>query len=271
MQSSITHCSASLRCARKIVMAIALIGGFGMSAAHAQWAVIDAGDIVQNTATAGSTALTATNTLTTATNTLTTATNTFNTVTQITSTLSTLASNPLAALIPSSNMTELSPAQITSLINAKCPLTSSGGNIVANALSSAVRSLDPNASIASQQQMICSNTIFVQADEYNATVDLYQQMPQLHSNMGALQGMMQQLNGVMGNASSASAQTNNFTAAEQDEISQWNTRMQMDKSIIDTLNQQQSVLASISMNAQPDLLGSSVQAAALATAFSINQ
>lgn len=268
MQCSITYRSASLRRARKIVMAIALVGSFGMSAAHAQWAVIDAGDIVQNTSTAGSTALTATNTLTTATNTLTTATNTLNTVTQITSTLSTLASNPLASLINgNSNLTELSQSQITSLINGKCPLTSTGGNIVTGAISSAIQSLDPNTSIAAQQQMVCANIVWRQTDEYNATVDLYLQMPQLHNSMAGLQGMMQQLNGVMGNASSASAQTNNFTAAEQDEITQWNTRMQMDKNIIDTLNQQQSILAAVSMNAQPDLLGSSIQAAALAGAF----
>jgi hypothetical protein len=272
MQRSITHGSASLRRARKTAMAIALVCSLGVSTAHAQFAVIDAGDIAQTTATAGSTALTATNTLTTAANTLTTATNTLNTVTQITSTISSIASNPLAVLIPSNtNLTELSQSQITSLINGKCPLASSGGNIVTGAISSAVQSLDPNASIAVQQQMICSNIVWRQADQYNATVDLFLQMPQLHNSMAGLQGMMQQLNGLMGNASSAAAQTSNFTAAEQDEISQWNTRMQMDKSIIDTLNQQQSILAAVSMNAQPDLLGSSVQAAALATAFSINQ
>ncbi len=260
MQSSLTHRSAARRM-RNSGIAIALAGSLGVGAVHAQWAVVDAGAIAQET-------ISATNAVSTAANTLSTVTNTLNTVTQLTSTISTIASNPLAALIPSnSNMSELSTDQINSLISAKCPVISNGSNIVVSALSSAVQSLDPNSSIAAQQQRICSNTVFVQADEYNATVDLYKQMPQLHTNVATLQGMMQQLNGVMGNSSSAAAQANTFTAAEQDQIAQWTTRVQMDKNIIDTLNQQQSILAAVSMNAQPDLLGTSVQAGALALAF----
>jgi len=250
----------ALRRAHKVVIAITCSLGI-VGNASAQEVVTDPGVLAQ-------TITTVTNTASTAANTLNTVTNTANTVTQITSTIGTIVSNPLAALIPpNSDMTELSTNQITALITAKCPTTSTGGNIVASALSSAVQSLDSSTSNAAQQQRICSNTVFVQADEYNATVDLYKQMPQLHNTVGTLQGMMQKLNGVMGNSSSAAAQTNNFTAAEQDEVNQWSIRVQMDKNIIDTLNQQQSILAAVSLSAQPDLLGSSVQAAALALAF----
>ena len=271
MQSSITQRLAILRRTRKAAIAIALAGSLGMGTAHAQWAVIDAGDIVQTTATAGSTAATAGSTAETAISTATTAANAIQTVTQLTSTISSIASNPLAALIPTNgNLSELSQTQIQSFVDAKCT-TSSGGNIVANVIESAVGALDITKTIAQQQQTICANIIGRQADQYNATVDLYKQMPQLHNSMAQLQGMMTQLNGVLGNSSSATAQTTNFTAAEQQQISEWQTRVGLDKAMIDTLNQQQSTLASVALNAKPDLLGSATQAVALTAAFKIDQ
>jgi hypothetical protein len=264
MQKSTTPRSVAARRARKTAIAVALVCSLGVGTVHATLPVIDIGAIYQET-------ISATNAVTTALNTASTVTNTLNTVTQLTSTLNAIASNPLAALIPSdNNMTELSQAQINELISAKCPMTSAGGNIVATAVSNAIQSLDPNSSIAAQQQRICSNTVFIEADEYNATVALYKEMPQLHNSVGTLQGMMQQLKGVMGNSASATAQTGTFTAAEQHQLTEWNTRVAMDKNIIDTLNKQQSILAAVSLNAKPDLLGSSVQAIALAGAFSID-
>jgi len=192
-------------------------------------------------------------------------------LTQLTSTLSSIASNPLQALIPSANMTTLSQAQIQSLVNAKCQPASSGGNILINAVQSAVQGMSLNSSIQEQQQVICGNIINAQADQYNATVTLYQQIPALQNNLTALQGLMQQLNGVMGNSTSATAQTVTFTAQQQTQISAWQTRMGMDTQIVTALNQQQSTLASLALNARPDLLGSAVQATALATAFTLNQ
>jgi len=192
-------------------------------------------------------------------------------LTQLTSTLSSIASNPLQALIPSAVMTPLSTTQIQSLVDAKCQPTSSGGNIITSALQSAVQGMSLNSSIQQQQQLICGNIINAQADQYNATVTLYQQIPALQNNFSALQGLMQQLNGVMGNATSATAQTLTFTAQQQTQISAWQTRMGMDTQIVTALNQQQSTLAAVALNARPDLLGSAVQATALAAAFTLNQ
>jgi hypothetical protein len=193
-------------------------------------------------------------------------------LTQLTSTIGSIASNPLAALIPStSTMTLLSQDQIQSLITAKCSTNSTGGNIITSALQSAVQSMNINSSIQGQQQQICANIINAQADQYNATVILYMQIPGLQTNMGQLQGLMQQLNGVMGNSSSATTQTVMFSTQQQTQINAWNTRMTMDTQIVTALNQQQSTLAAVALNARPDLLGSAVQATALAAAFSLNQ
>jgi len=194
-------------------------------------------------------------------------------LTQLTSTISSIASNPLGAIIPSTNtMSELSPSTVQQLIQGKCYGATSGGivNGVLQGLSSAVSSIGFGGNITQTQQVICSNIVMAQADEYNATVDLYQQMPQLRTDTNQVQSLMQQLNGILGNSSSASAQTQAVLQAHSQQITEWQTRVGMDQKIIDTLNQQQSALAAISLKGNPNILGDAVQAAALKAAFAIN-
>jgi hypothetical protein len=194
-------------------------------------------------------------------------------LTQLTSTVSSIASNPLGAILPSTNtMTELSPATRDQLIQGKCSSATSGGIVsgLLQGLSSAVSAIDLGGNITQAQQQICGNIVFAQVDEYNATVDLYGQMPKLRDNMTAVQGMVQQLNGIMGNSSSSTAQTVAFTQQEQQQISEWQTRVNLDENIIKTLNQQQSTLAAVSLKGNPNLIGNAVQDLALQKAFEIN-
>jgi hypothetical protein len=194
-------------------------------------------------------------------------------LTQLTSTLSSVISNPLGAILPSTNvMSELSPATTQQLIQGKCSSATSGG-IVGGALqglSSAVSAIDLGGNIAQAQQQICGNIVYAQVDEYNATVDLYGQMPLLRNSMTQVQAMAQQINGIMGNSTSSTSQTVALTQQEQHQISEWQTRVNLDENIIKTLNQQQSTLAAISLRGNPNILGDAVQAAALKAAFAIN-
>jgi len=194
-------------------------------------------------------------------------------LTQLTSTLSSIASNPLGAILPSTNiMSELSDSTRDQLIQGKCYGATSGGIVsgVLQGLSSAVSSIGFGGSITQTQQLICSNIVYAQVDEYNATVDLYGQMPQLRNNMTAVQGMVQQLNGIMGNSSTSTANTVALTQQQQQQIAEWQTRVKMDDNVIQTLNQQQSTLAAISLRGTPNILGDAVQDAALKAAFAIN-
>jgi hypothetical protein len=194
-------------------------------------------------------------------------------LTQLTATISSIASNPLGALIPSTNtMSELSAATRDQLIQGKCSSATSGGIVsgVLQGLSSAVSAIDLGGNIAQAQQQICGNIVYAQVDEYNATVDLYQQMPRLRNNMTAVQGMVQQLNGIMGNSSSSTAQTVAFSQQEQQQISEWQSRVNVDENIIKTLNQQQSTLAAVSLKGNPNIIGNAVQDLALQKAFQIN-
>jgi len=194
-------------------------------------------------------------------------------LTQLTSTLSSIASNPLGAILPSTNtMSELSPSTVQQLIQGKCYSATSGGIVggVLQGLSSAVSSIGFGGSITQTQEAVCSNIVNAQADEYNATVDLYQEMPQLRSDSSQVQSLVQQLNGIMGNANFSSSQTLAVLQAHSQQITEWQTRVGMDQKIIDTLNQQQSALAAISLKGNPNILGDAVQAAALKAAFAIN-
>lgn len=194
-------------------------------------------------------------------------------LTQLTSTISSIASNPLGAIIPSTNtMSELSSSTTQQLIQGKCYSATSGGIVsgVLQGLSSAVSSIGFGGNITQTQQIICSNIVMAEVDQYNATVDLYQQMPQLQSDNTQLKSLVQQLNGVLGNAASSSAQTQAVLLAHSQQITEWQTRVDMDQHIIDTLNHQQSALAAISLRGNPNLLGDAVQATALKAAFAIN-
>ncbi|WP_158879971.1 hypothetical protein [Rhodanobacter sp. L36] len=194
-------------------------------------------------------------------------------LTQLTSTLSSIASNPIGAIIPNTNtMTELSDSTKQQLIQGKCYSATSGGMVsgVLQGLSAAVSSINLSGNITQTQQQICSGIVTAQVDEYNATVDLYQQVPQLRSSSTALQGLVQQMNGIMGNSSSSTAQTVAFTAQQQTTLTDWQTRVKMDESIISTLNQQQSTLSAIALKGNPNILGDAIQATALKSALSIN-
>ncbi|MBB6241391.1 hypothetical protein [Rhodanobacter sp. MP1X3] len=194
-------------------------------------------------------------------------------LTQLTSTLSSIASNPLGAILPpNSVMSELSDSTRDQLIQGKCYSATSGGIVggVLQGISSAVSSIGFGGNITQTQQSICSSIVYAQVDEYNATVDLYQQMPQLRSDNTQVQSLVQQLNGVMGNSSSSSAQTLAVLQAHSQQVTEWQTRVGMDQKLIETLNQQQSTLSAIALRGNPNILGDAVQAGALKLALSIN-
>lgn len=190
---------------------------------------------------------------------------------QMISSINTVISNPIGSLIPSTTtMTELDQTTINSLVQAKCNPNGGTGNFVGAALGAAVQALKLNSSFAQQQQANCTNIVMAQADQYNATVLLYQQVPQLHNSMSAVSGLMSQLSN-FGDSSKATSQSSTLNNQQQQLVIDWSTRLNMDKGVIDTLNAQQSILAAAMLNSRPSLVGNVVQATALAAAFSIDR
>ncbi len=190
---------------------------------------------------------------------------------QMISSINNIISNPLSSLIPTTTtMNELSPDTIQALIQAKCNPGGGSGNIVASALGAAVQAMDLNNSFAKQQQVNCGNIVYAQADQYNATADLYQQVPALHNSMSAVTGLMTQISN-FGDSNKATSQSTTLSNQQQQVIMEWTARVKMDQGIIDSLNQQQSMLATALFNSRPSLVGNIVQATALAGAFAIDQ
>lgn len=190
---------------------------------------------------------------------------------QMISTINTVISNPIGSLIPSTTtMTTLDPATIASLVQAKCNPGGGTGNFMGAALGAAVQALNLNRSFAQQQQDNCTNIVMSEADQYNATVDLYKMVPELHNSMSAVTSLMSQLSN-FGDTSKATSQSVTLLTNQQQLVMDWNTRVTMDKKVIDTLNAQQSGLAAAMMNSRPSLVGNIVQATALAAAFRIDR
>jgi len=131
----------------------------------------------------------------------------------------------------------------------------------------------PSSPYSKSQQQICQNIVSIQVQEYNETADMLNRMNQyaaLARDTESERDAVGQTDN--GDLSSNSNQVERNSAELDLEMGNWQARMKAYHAEIGALQATQSLLAEAEMKARtPDLLGTSVQAAALKAALTVNQ
>jgi hypothetical protein len=131
----------------------------------------------------------------------------------------------------------------------------------------------PTSPYAKSQQQICQQIVAIQVQKYNETADMLNRM----NSYAALANQTERDRDSIGDTgngdlSSNSNQVDRNSAELGLEMSNWQARMKAYDAEIGALQDTQSILANAAMYARtPDLLGTSVQAAALKAALTVNQ
>lgn len=158
------------------------------------------------------------------------------------------------------------PSQI---ISSACPGAS--GGLVGDALNAISSALNANASVATRQQIICSQIVVYQVDEYNKTVDALNAVGQLNTTtLSKLNNLISSVD-TLGKTSNAQAQAAEISVNLSTAMHTWQTQISSDEEMISALQKQQSILAKVAMNGNPTILGTVIQASALKVAFTLNQ
>jgi hypothetical protein len=151
----------------------------------------------------------------------------------------------------------------SNLVQQSCPGANGGG--VLGEMTSIVTS-SFSQSITQNQQNICAQIVLAQVDKYNKTVKVVndtqqfgKQLQQITANLGKLT--------TQGDSNRASANAEFQSSQISSEMVDWQSQMQKDDAIINTLQQQQGILAKVALNGSNTILGNVVQAGAFAAAF----
>ena len=245
-----------------LALALAAIAG----GAHAQVLVTDTGAIAQLGTANGQLVSTYARQFLQLSHEINTDLQTLETYQALMASIQNVINNPIGALIPANTtMAQLSQSQIAGIAQQQCGGGNSG-SLVADAIGTLANAIDLGGSnIAQSQQQLCEGVIVAQADQYNATADLYNQMPQFHKSLGGLDGLIASISNVSGG--NANTQATTFTAQQQQAIMDWRTRVTMDQQVVQSLQSQQQVFAQILIKGNPGLAGEAIQTAVFAGAF----
>jgi len=156
------------------------------------------------------------------------------------------------------------------IISAACP-GAGGGSIVGEALNAISSALNANASVASRQQIICTQIVVYQIDEYNKTVNALNVLGQYSNTTLAKLNTLTSSVSTLGTSSAAQTQAQQYSANVSTAMHTWQTQIQSDEEMVSALQKQQSILAKVAMNGNPTILGTVIQASALKLAFTVNQ
>ncbi len=154
------------------------------------------------------------------------------------------------------------------LISAKCP-GATGTSAVTDIMNTITTSLAPSSYIVTAQQQICAQIVQLQVKEYNATATLYNKMPQYGTSIQQLTQLANSINS-MGSSSAVQTQAQSYSSQLSTDVSGWQTELQSDDAMIQSLQQQQSILARVALHGSNTILGNVVQATALEAAFKAN-
>ncbi|MDM0090475.1 MULTISPECIES: hypothetical protein [unclassified Variovorax] len=153
------------------------------------------------------------------------------------------------------------------LIQQACP---GSGNLVATVIGR-ITPLNLNGPIKENQDRICQNIVQLRATSYNETVDMLDRLNQYNELFKKVDDLR---NSLMGSASSqGDMQANTNEAVRnanklQNEVSNWQARMNVYETAIRTLESQQSILARVALKGASTWTGRAIQAASFAAAFS---
>lgn len=131
----------------------------------------------------------------------------------------------------------------------------------------------PTSPYAQSQHQICQNIVAIQVLQYNATADMLNRM----NGYVGLANTTENLRSSVGKSNTGDLQGNTnqvvrYSGELDLEMSNWQARMKGYDAEISALQATQSILAKAAMSSRtPDLLGTSVQAAALKAALTVNQ
>ena len=170
-----------------------------------------------------------------------------------------------------SNGVSLAPNQLQHVTNAdalirgKCSGNSSPAGLV-SALMNSMSSL-MNQSITQTQETICGQIVTTQIKKYNETVDMLNRLHDEYGNqLRQLEHMAGKVN-TQADSGRASTQVQKYSDAIATEMGNWQARMKADDAVIETLQNQQSILGHVALNGSSTPLGNVIQATTFAAAF----
>lgn len=187
---------------------------------------------------------------------------------QFTNLLVTLKNLPNSISMPGA---PLPPLDATTLAQMRC--SGSDGSI-AGSLMGALTSAFASEYVRAQHQ-ICEMIVDVEVRKYNSTADMLSRIkgPGGYAELAHKLEAMREGLGFLANGdlSSINNQANRNMANLRAEMANWETGIAGYDVMLKSLQDMQSTLASRAMNGQPSLLGTSIQAAALAAALHIEE
>jgi hypothetical protein len=186
------------------------------------------------------------------------------TVAQYRQMIATVMNLNFQSLLPTAQLQKITDT--STLIKQACP----GAGPISDAISS-IAPLNLNGPIKDNQDRICQNIVQLRITSYNETVDM---LDRLNQYRGVFQRIDELRNLLMGSASSqGDLQANTNEAVRnanklQNEVSNWQARMNVYETAIRTLESQQSILAGVALKGSASWTGRAIQAATFAAAFS---
>lgn len=170
------------------------------------------------------------------------------------------------SLVPKT-LEPLSSSDQDKLVDQACPGAPASA-VVAGAISGLLGS--SHEPITVRQNLICRQIVMTQIDEYNITAQALGSLTAQASTVQKLTDIINSI-GTFGESSSATSQAEQFMSQLKLAGDTWQKQIDADEKMIATLQQQQGTLAKIALNGSNTILGNIVQAAALKTAFTVNE
>lgn len=151
------------------------------------------------------------------------------------------------------------------LIRGKCSGTPGVGGLVSTLMNSMSSLM--SQSITQTQQVLCGQIVTTQIKKYNETVDMLNQLHNKYGdNLQQLESSFQRVKS-LGDTDSVTAQAQKYSDGLATEMSNWQARMKADDAVIETLQNQQSILGHVALNGSSTPLGNVIQATTFAAAF----
>lgn len=177
--------------------------------------------------------------------------------------VSTITGLSVQSLLPQQPLQKLDENK---LAEQACP---GAGNMVADVLS-AVTGIDLNGSVIQNAQRLCVMTTKLKVRMYNDSVDQANRLKVYDSGLQKMVNLIDSLGGSSnsnGNTQRLILETNQASTKLQSEVTNYEINMKAYKALLETLQNQQSILAQASLKGKASVLGTVTQAGAFAAAF----
>ncbi len=178
--------------------------------------------------------------------------------------ISTISGFSFQSLLPQQQLQKMDEQK---MVQMACP---GSGNIIADVFS-AVTSINLNGPIVENANNLCAMTTTIKVKMYNETVDKANRITDYTSQITKITDLIGKLLGSLSSAGDTQKLTLEATKLQtqlDQEMQAYDTKIRGYQSMLLTLKDAQSILASISLRGAPSTLGTVVQAGTFAAAFS---